>query len=40
MNKAKSVLLSIFCLILGAVIGFAGNIFLTLPESYIIPEKT
>ena len=36
-SKPKTIFMSIIGIILGAVIGFCGNVFLTLPESYAIP---
>ena len=39
MRKLKLFFTSILCLILGTAVGFVGNIFLTLPDSYVIPEK-
>ena len=39
MRKLKLFFTSVLCLIVGLSVGFVGNIFLTLPESYVIPEK-
>ena len=39
-NKTlKNVLVSIFCLALGILIGVFGSIFVSLPDSYKIPKK-
>ena len=37
-SKLKNILISVFSLIIGFVFGFIGDIFLSLPDSYIIPE--
>ena len=39
-RKIKRVFLSIFSFVLGIVIGAIANIYLSLPESNFIPEKT
>lgn len=39
MRKLKLFFTSVLCFVLGFVIGFAGNIFFSLPDSYEIPSK-
>ena len=38
LNKIKTFFMSLICLIVGLAVGFFANIYITLPESYKIPE--
>lgn len=39
-NKIRTTLLAVLCLIVGIAFGFVANIYVSLPDSYVIPEKT
>ena len=38
-NKLKTSLISIVAILVGLIVGFIANIYISLPESYTIPES-